>query len=135
MEQELHEWLLGFRPSIQSRLPHLPQSTEVLIGDSRVVSTRYIARPASGIVVESGSHAATFSGSTFSSTAIPSPTTSRTIPAIAKGAATAMAKAEAPDERVIPLLRAMHAHAASTVLVLMLLRGAVRTAVREVAGA
>ncbi len=46
-----------------------------------------------------------------------------------------MAKAEAPDERVIPLLRAMHAHAASTVLVLMLLRGAVRTAVREVAGA
>ena len=46
-----------------------------------------------------------------------------------------MAKADAPDERVIPLLRAMHAHAASTVLVLMLLRGAVRTAVREVAGA
>ncbi|GIT75266.1 MAG: hypothetical protein Ct9H300mP30_3280 [Methanobacteriota archaeon] len=45
----------GLPPVIQSMLPHLPQSTEVLIGDSRVVSTRYIARPASGIVVESGS--------------------------------------------------------------------------------
>ena len=100
-----------------------------------MVSTRYIARPASGIVVESGSHAATFSGSTFSSTAMPSPTTRRTIPAIAKGAETAMAKVEAPDERVMPLLRAMHAHAARTVLVLMLLRGAILMAVREVVGA
>ena len=86
-----------------------------------MVSTRYIARPASGMVVESGSHAATFSGSTFSSAAKPSPTISSTIPAIANGAATAIAKAEAPEESVMPLLRTMHAQAARTVLVLRLL--------------
>lgn len=101
------------------------------MGASRVVSMRYITRPASGILVESGSHAATFSGSTFSSTAIPSPTTRSTIPAITKGTATARAKAETPEERMMPLPRAMHTHAARTVLVLRLLSGTSCTHRRE----
>ena len=96
---------------------------------------RYITRPASGILVESGSHAATFSGSAFSSTAIPSPTNSSTMPAIASGTAVARAKAETPDERMMPLPSTMHAQAARTVLVLRLLSGACCTCRRREHGA
>jgi len=135
VEHELQEWIFGFVPSSQSRLPHLPHRTEVLIGGSKVVSIRYITRPASGILVESGSHAATFSGSTFSSTAIPNPATRSTIPEIASGAAMARAKAETPDVRMMPLPSAMQTHAARTVLVLRLLSGANCTGLREVSGA
>jgi hypothetical protein len=52
--QLLQEKIDGFRPSTQTILPHLPQSIEVRIGSFSVVSTLYIALPASGSNEASG---------------------------------------------------------------------------------
>ena len=60
--QLLHEKIDGLRPSTQTILPHLPQSIEVRIGSFSVVSTLYIALPASGSKEASGVHDSIFSG-------------------------------------------------------------------------
>ena len=60
--QLLHEKIGGLRPSTQTILPHLPQSIEVRIGSISVVSTLYIALPASGSKEASGAHDSIFSG-------------------------------------------------------------------------
>ena len=60
--QLLHEKKEGLRPSTQTILPHLPQSIEVLIGSFNVVSTLYIALPASGSKEASGVHDSISSG-------------------------------------------------------------------------
>lgn len=58
MLQKLHEKREGFRPSTQTTLPHLPHSIDVRIGSFSVVSTLYIALPASGSKEASGTHEA-----------------------------------------------------------------------------
>ena len=87
----------GLPPSDQCTLPHLPQSTEVLIGSTRVVSIRYIGPPASGNKSDSGSQFLIILWSTDSSFFIPIPNTKRTTPAIEMGAAKAREKGDDPE--------------------------------------
>ena len=78
------------------------------------MSTRYIARPASGIFTASGAHAANSSGSTDDSSGIPNPKRSNAAPAIDNGAPTAIANAFPAVPKTIPAPRSMHTQAAIT---------------------
>ena len=105
---------LGFFPSTQSILAHLPHNIEVRIGSSRVVSILNIGRPASDINEASGVQESCALIFPSSSSTMLSPIMSKIIPPIDKGTDIDIEKAEL-SYRMILDPNAMHIQAEITI--------------------
>ena len=101
----------GFFPSTHTILPHFPHNIDVLIGSFRVVSTLYIALPASGSKEESGVHEAISSDEIELCTSMLNPINNRNIPPNESGVATAKENDDPSNEIIIVLPMAIHIHA------------------------
>jgi hypothetical protein len=101
--------VLGFLPSVQVISAHLPQSIDVLIGLSKVVSILNIGLPASRNSAAEGSHSMC-DGDFSASFLIVIPTNNRTTPPMERGAESPMENVD-PSLRVSPEPIAMHSHA------------------------
>jgi hypothetical protein len=104
----------GFFPSTHTILPHFPHNIDVLIGSFRVVSTLYIALPASGSKEESGVHDAISSDEIELCTSILNPINNKKIPPNESGVATARENDDPSNEIIIVLPMAIHIHAEIT---------------------
>ena len=100
---------LGFLPSVQVISAHLPQSIDVMIGLSKVVSILNIGRPASRNSSAEGFHSLCKGGFSASFPMV-IPTINRATPPMERGAESAI---ENVDQllRVSPEPIAMHSHA------------------------
>ena len=97
----------GFFPSTHSIFAHLPQSIEVLIGSSKVVSILNIGRPASGMYEALGVHESSSIAVFLSSSRKESPRISRMTPPTDRGAARDVENAEVSYKiRLVP--KAIH---------------------------
>lgn len=105
----------GFFPSTHTILPHFPHNIDVLIGSFRVVSTLYIALPASGSKEESGVHEAISSDEIELCTSMLNPINNRNIPPNESGVATAKENDDPSNEIIIVLPMAIHIHAEITI--------------------
>ncbi|MFL2973357.1 MAG: hypothetical protein ACJZ4F_00090 [Candidatus Thalassarchaeaceae archaeon] len=113
--QLLQENENGFFPSTHTILPHFPHNIDVLIGSFRVVSTLYIALPASGSKEESGVHEAISSDEIELCTSMLNPINNRNIPPNESGVATAKENDDPSNEIIIVLPMAIHIHAEITI--------------------
>lgn len=113
--QLLQENENGFFPSTHTILPHFPHNIDVLIGSFRVVSTLYIALPASGSKEESGVHEAISSDEIELCTSILNPINNKNIPPNESGVATAKENDDPSNEIIIVLPMAIHIHAEITI--------------------
>lgn len=105
---------LGFFPSTQSILAHLPHNIEVRIGSSRVVSILNIGRPASDINEASGVQESCALIFLSSSPTMLSPIMSKIIPPIDKGTDIDIEKAELSYIMILDP-NAMHIQAEMTI--------------------
>ena len=110
----LQEKDIGFFPLTHTILPHFPHNIDVLIGSFRVVSTLYMALPASGSKEESGVHDAISSDEIELCTSILNPINNKKIPPNESGVATAKENDDPSNEIIIVLPMAIQIHAEIT---------------------